>query len=202
MNLKTRQRLLASLLGLALAGCGSTPATHYYTLVPPAGTAVTPAKATLQFEMLPLDLPAQVDRAEIVVRQNGELTPVDTRQWAAPLGNELRNAFSVALSRQLGAHDVYGLPHDAATPTWRVKLSVQRFDSALGASARIDAAWSLQKIGETAIAVCASSVTETVSPGYEALAAGHQQAIEAIAAQIGQTLSAAAASHTGVHCPA
>mgnify|MGYP000971965516 CR=1 FL=1 len=34
------------------------------------------------------------------------------------------------LARQLGAHDVYGLPHDAALPTYRVKISVQRFDSA------------------------------------------------------------------------
>ncbi|MFX8891358.1 ABC-type transport auxiliary lipoprotein family protein, partial [Acinetobacter baumannii] len=89
----------------------------------------------LQFEMLPVDLPAQVDRAEMVVRQGGELTPVDTRQWAAPLANELRNAFSVALAQQLGAPDVYGLPHDATLPTWRIKLGVQRFDSALGASA-------------------------------------------------------------------
>lgn len=201
MNPKKRRWLVGSLLGLALGGCGSTPVTHYYTLVAPAGAPAVPAKPVLQFELLPLDLPAQVDRAEMVVRQGGELTPVDTRQWAAPLGNELQNAFSVALAGQLGAHDVYGLPHDATLPTYRVKISVQRFESALGAAARIDAAWSVQKVGDPTPTVCASSATEAVPAGYEALAAGHRQAVEAIAAQIARSLGDAAASRTSARCP-
>ena len=191
---------MACLLGLALAACGSTPVTHYYTLTAPAG-ATAPSAASWQFELLPVDVPAQVDRAEMVVQQNSELTPVETRQWAAPLGNELQNAFSVALARRTGAHDVYGLPHDASLPTWRVKISLQRFDSALGAYARIDAAWSLQRSGETAATICSSTVSKPVAPGYEALAAGHQQAVDAIAAQIAQSLSVAATSGRTPHCP-
>ncbi len=202
MTPKITHRWLAdSLLVLALGGCGSTPVTHYYTLLPAAGTAVPVVKANLQFELLPVDLPAQVDRQEMVVRQDGELAPVDTRQWAAPLGNELQNAFSVALARQLGAHDVYGLPHDKALPTYRIKISVQRFDSALGASARIDAAWSVQKVGEEAATVCSSSVTEDLSPGYEALATGQQKAVAAIAALIAGSLSAANAGNAPLRCP-
>jgi uncharacterized lipoprotein YmbA len=190
-----------ALLGLALGGCGSTPVTHYYSLLPAADTAAATAGPPLQFEMLPVNLPAQVDRAEMVVRQGDELTPVDTRQWAAPLGNELQNAFSVALTRRLGAHDVYGLPHDATLPTYRVKIAVQRFDSALGGVARIDASWSVQRDGDKASAICSSSATENLAPGYEALAAGHQKAVDAIATQIAQSLSAAVAAHSGVHCP-
>lgn len=202
MTPTTKLRWLSGcLLALVLTGCGSTPVTHYYTLLPPAGTVAPAAKASLQFEMLPLDLPAQVDRQEMVVREDGELVPVDTRQWAAPLGNELQNAFSVALARKLGAHDVYGLPHDAALPTYRIKISVQRFDSALGGSARIDAAWSVQKVGDEAATVCSSSATENLASGYEALAAGQREAIEVIADQIASSLSAANAGHSALRCP-
>ena len=196
----SRHLLLGTLVAALLSGCSSAP-THYYTLLPPAGSVAAAQAAPLQFELLPVDVPAQVDRAEMVVRQGGgELAPVDTRQWAAPLANELRTAFSAALARKLGARDVYGLPHDETLPTYRIKLGVQRFDSALGAYARIDAAWSVQRAGDKMATVCSSSATQSVAPGYEALATGHQQAIDAIATQIAQALKAAAAARTPVSC--
>jgi uncharacterized lipoprotein YmbA len=194
--------LCSVLLTMALVGCSSAP-THFYTLLPARDAApASSGAAALQFELLPVDVPAQVDRSEMVVRTGGgEMTPVDTRLWAAPLASELHTALSSALTRKLNARDVYGLPHDDTLPTWRIKLSLQRFDSALGAYARIDASWSLQRAGDKAATVCSSSVSETIAPGYDALAAGHQQAIDAIAAQIAQSLSAAGTAHGAARCP-
>jgi len=195
---KTKQAPAAALATslLALAACSSAP-TQFYTLLPPASQQQA-AAASFQIEVQPVDLPPQVSTPELVVRTgSGEMVPVDSRRWIAPLGSELRDALSANLSNRLGAHDVYGLPNSMAPKgqgpmTWRISVKVQRFESALGAYARIDALWSLRRVGDNPIAVtCSSSVSETVQPGYPALVEGHQRAVADLAAQIAAGLGAA-----------
>ena len=58
---------------LALAGCASAPPLHYYTLVAPAGEApAVAAPGPLQFELLPVGVPAEVDRPQLVVRRGAQ----------------------------------------------------------------------------------------------------------------------------------
>jgi uncharacterized lipoprotein YmbA len=196
--------LLALLL--ALTACSAAP-TQFYTLLPPpsAPQAATPS---FQIEVQPVDLPPQVSTPELVVRTgSGEMVPVDTRRWIAPLGDEIRGALSADLSRRLGAHDVYGLPNSVAAtgqgvPTWRITVKVQRFESALGAYARVDALWSLRRAGDNMIAAaCGSSVSETVQAGYPALVEGHQRVVDELAGQIAAAL-VAAQQGGGLSCPA
>jgi uncharacterized lipoprotein YmbA len=131
---------------------------------------------------------------------------VETRRWIAPLGDEIRGALSAGLSRRLGAADVYGLPAAAAgaqqPPLYLVDVKVQRFESALGAYARIDALWSVHRSGEPPGQVCSGSVSQPVGPGYDALAQGHQRALAALAEQIAGGIAAAAQSHAAPACPA
>jgi len=196
--------LLAPLL--ALTACSATP-TQFYTLLPPpsAAQAATPS---FQIEVQSVDLPPQVSTPQLVVRTgSGEMVPVDTRRWIAPLGDEIRGALSADLSGRLGVHDVYGLPNSVAAagqglPTWRITVKVQRFESALGAYARIDALWTVRRAGDNAIAVtCSSSVSEAVQPGYPALIEGHQRAVADLASQIAAGLGAAQQGGGGASCP-
>lgn len=176
---------------LALAACASAP-TQYYTLLPPPAPPVA-ATAPFRIEVQPVDLPSQVATPLLVVRTGtGEMVPVDTRRWIAPLGDEIRAALSAELSRRLGAQDVYGLSGaaTAGAPIWHIGLKVQRFESALGVSARIDALWTLRR-ADAAPLTCASSVSENVAPGYEALAEGHQRAVAELAARIAAAVQAA-----------
>ncbi|MFI4978862.1 MAG: membrane integrity-associated transporter subunit PqiC [Nevskiales bacterium] len=196
----------AAASALALGACGTTP-TRFYTLVPPPAAQV-PVTARFQIEVQPVDLPPQVASQQMVVRTGtGELVPVDTRRWQAPLGDEMREALSTELSHRLGAHDVYGLanaiaPKGQGVETWRITVKVQRFESALGAYARVDALWTLRRAGDNTIAAaCGSSVTETVQPGYEALVEGHQRAVADLADRIAAVLEAAQNSASAV-CPA
>jgi uncharacterized lipoprotein YmbA len=180
---------------LLLGGCSSAPS-QFYTLVPPAVAGAPPAAAGFRIELEPVDLPPQVTMQQLVVRTGGgEVVPVETRRWIAPLGDEIRQALSADLGRQLGAPDVYGLADASQQPgtvIWRIDLKVQRFDSALGAYARIDALWTLRRDGGDAVAAtCSSSVTETVAPGYEALVEGHQRALAELAGQIATGITAA-----------
>lgn len=187
---------------LALTACSSNP-TYYYTLLPPPAPAA--AAAGFRIEVMPVDLPAQVTTPQMVVRAgDGEMVPVDTRRWIAPLGDEIRGALSADLSQRLGANDTYGLPAGAggSLPLYRISVKVQRFESSLGAYARIDALWTVQRAGVDSAAglTCGYSQSQPVQPGYEAMAQGHQQALAAIADRIAATVGALRGG--GASCPA
>jgi uncharacterized lipoprotein YmbA len=178
-------RFLVPVLVLVVAvGCRSA-GSRYYTLVAAPAAEQAVAKNELQIDVLPVDVPPEVDRAEIVVREGpGELTPVDTRSWIAPLPLEIRRAFSDELSRNLGARDISGVTADGL-PTYRIKLVVQRFESLLGKRAVIDAISTVREMtGGSPALVCSHHASEPARAGYPGLAEAHQRALARIAKQV------------------
>lgn len=170
---------------LTLAGCASAPM-HYYTLVAPQAQAATQAPAPYAFELMPVSVPAQVDVPQLVVRSGGQgMQLLDGQRWIAPLGDEIRGALSADLAHALGVPDLSGLPDNGA-PRLRIKLDVRRFESVPGSHARIDAAWSLHRVGDGSQPplACVSDIDETVGAGYDALVAGHQRALATLASRI------------------
>jgi uncharacterized lipoprotein YmbA len=198
-------RALAPLIAIIISACAtSQQPTSYYTLMPDANVTNAVTDSSYLIEVMPVDVPMQVDVPQMVVRVgNGELVPVDTRRWIAPLPNELRNALSWQLTHTLGVRDVAGFSKNANTPTYRITLRVQRFDSAPGAYARIDALWSIRGSDKDAgTLVCTSSANIPVGSGYAALAQGHQQALAQIAGDIAAGISSARKSDNVAGCPA
>jgi len=196
--------LAGVLLATAVAGCASAPL-HYYTLVPAAEASPEDAAASapLAFELLPVSVPAQVDLPQLVVRQGGQgVALLDGERWIAPLGDELRGALSAELSRQLHGVDMSGMPA-GDSPRLRIKLEVRRFESAPGAQAYIEGAWSVRapRGKDSAVLACVSRVGESVGPGYAALVEGHQRAVARIAAQIAAAARALSAGQAP-SCPA
>lgn len=170
---------------LALAGCASAPI-RYYTLVSPHASTATLTPAPYAFELLPVTVPAQVDVPQLVVRDGGQgMQLLDGQRWIAPLGDEIRSALSADLAHALGVPDLRGLPANDA-PRLRIKLDVRRFESVPGQRVAIDAAWSLHRAGDGSqpAFACTSRISETVGAGYDALVAGHQQALAALATRI------------------
>jgi uncharacterized lipoprotein YmbA len=177
--------VIASLMA-GVAGCRSAN-TEYYTLLSPPRERSAPVTEAFQLDVLPIDVPPEVDRDEIVVREGpGKLTPVQTRSWVSPLARELRHAFSDDLSHALGARDVAGATPVAGIPTYRIKVVVQRFDSSLETRASIEAISTIRDAAGGAPAlVCSHRASEAGGgPGYERLVEAHQRAVAAIAAQI------------------
>jgi uncharacterized lipoprotein YmbA len=195
------RHLTVAALAAALAACASAPM-HYYTLVPPAG-AVPPAAtpAPFRFELLPVGIPAQVDQPQMVVRQGGQgVAMLDGRRWIAPLGDEVRGALSADLARDLGTQDVSGLPA-GDKPVLRIKVDLRRFDSVPGQYALVEAAWSVRAPRSDATLACTSRIQETVGAGFDALVAGHQQALAALATRIAAVAPAVAEGQSPA-CPA
>ncbi len=185
----TKKRTL--LLAIALIGCRSA-GSRYYTLVSAADDKAPMASGELQLDVLPVDVPPDVDRQEIVVREGqGEVTPVDTRSWISPLPRELRSAFSADLTRALGARDIAGITPAEGIPVFRVKLDVQRFESVLGKHALIEAVSTVRDPAATAPAlVCSHRAKEAATGDYAGLAEAHQRALAAIAAQVADEVRA------------
>lgn len=192
---------IAVVLAAALAACASAPM-HYYTLVAPASSAPAraAAPAPLRFELLPVGIPAQVDQPQLVVREGGQgVAVLQGQRWIAPLADEVRGALSADLSRQLGAQDVTGLPAGDGR-VLRIKVDLRRFDSVPGRYALIDAAWSVRALQGGATLSCTSQVEENVGDGFDALVAGHQRALAALASRIAGATRALAAGQAS--CPA
>jgi uncharacterized lipoprotein YmbA len=188
----TNLRAAAVWLGLlvGLGGCASSGApARFHTLLASGEGAGVSARAApaLRVEVLPVTLPVQVDVAQIVVRlPDGSMRPLEHERWIAPLADEIRAALALRIDAALA-----DVPSNSGAP-WRVTIDVQRFDSTLGASASLQALWSLQAPGGAALR-CQVNDREAVASGITALVTAHRALIERLGDAIARALRAAAA---------
>ena len=181
-------------LGLAamLAGCAAPPADHFYTLAGGATASSAPAPVppagagTMYVEMLAVNVPAQVQRNQLVVAGAGEgrVEVLDQHRWAGPLADEIGGALSLGVTSRLGAIDVYRTPAPDGAAVYRISTSVQRFESVPGSHALIDAVWSVRLVGSAAVLTCRSVLREEAGAGYEAVVAAHRAALGKLAEAI------------------
>lgn len=183
--------MLAAVLLLAGCAVGSGPPVRYHTLLaPPAGVA--PAQAPQPWQLLPVAVPAQVDRPQWVVRTGDDsLAVLEQERWIAPLADEIAAALTDTLGRRLG-------PPSLAATAWRIRVDVQRFESMPGRLARIDVVWALQGPGATGVALsCGRAIEQSAAGGYPALAAAHRAALAQLGQEIAAAVAALASGRTG-----
>lgn len=180
--------------GVWLAGCATPQATRFHTLMTPPGAARTEAAARPPangpaWELLPVGIPAQVDRPQMVVQlADGALAVVEQERWIAPLADEIQAAVAERLTEVLGVQES---SDRSRRERWRVRIDVQRLDSALGRAARLEADWRLRSNDNPRRALrCRTSHEQPVGPGYAALAAGHRAAVAELAETIAAGLRA------------
>lgn len=197
-------RTVLSLLvaGAALAGCGSSPPVHYYTLQGPAAPAPASAAAPAGFliEVQPVSLSTQADQPQLMVRTgDGSVSALYSERWSSPLGDELRGALSDALKRELGALDVQAVKPGPGAAVWRVQTDVQRFDLVSGAMAQLDATWRVRPVNMKGTGLlCRSLVTEPVSEaGVPALIAAQQRAVVSLAGVMASAMRGQAPAGSG-----
>jgi len=166
---------LALPLFAALVACGSAPPVRYYTLLRPPEAGAPPPQQLAAVQVLSVQVPAAADYPQLVVRQGAERVElVEAQQWIAPLPQEIRNALVARLSSVTPPAGVDGL---------KLGVDVTRFESVLGSYALLEAQWQL-RAGRDEPLVCASRVSEPVGDGFESLVAGHQRALDRLAADV------------------
>lgn len=181
--LRSNARMLA-LAVLAAAGCASPPSS-FYALEPVAvrGAGDPVPQAVI---VGPVSVPASVDRPEIVVRLAENQVRVDElNRWVSPLGDAIARTVSGNLSALLGTPDVATAPLANFQPVYRVTIDVQRFDSAPGESATLDAVWVVRRTSGGAARSGRTTAREAVQgEGYGALAAAHSRAIATLSEDV------------------
>jgi uncharacterized protein len=180
---------LLSILSAAglMAACASSPTSNFYTLAGPTGAGAQLASSSVPFyfELAPVDMPQQVAKNQLVVQTSpAQVKVLEDERWASLPADEVRRALSADLTQRLGSIDVYGTAAPPSATVYRVKVSVQRFESWPGSQAVIDAVWSVRAAGADAAMTCRTVAQERVASGYEALVGGHRKAVDELAAAI------------------
>lgn len=172
-------------LAAALAGCAGSPQVRYYTLTAPLSPSETPPPAVGNFaiDVVSVSVPAQVDQPQLMLRSgSGQLTAQYSERWSSPLPDELRNALSDTLTRQLGVPDIRQLAAAPGQQVWRVQVDVQRFDVSTAGPAVIDATWRVRPLqGGGGGLLCRNRVEVPVAAstgqGLDAVVAAQQKAV-------------------------
>ena len=181
-------------LALTLSGCASSPPEHFYSLSNGMAPAAEVPNPGYYIEVQAVSVPQQVARSQLVATSGaGRIEVLEQERWASPPASEIGQALSLALSGELGAIDVFRTqPPDKAT-VYRISTSVQRFESAPGQYALLDAVWSVRLTGSPQVLTCRTIAREEVAGGVDALVAGHRRAVARLAADIAKAVRSQAA---------
>lgn len=172
----TRRLPITALAALLLGACSSPPA-HFYTLSPVSAAAEAPLAVAVAVG--PVSVPSVVNTVQIMVAVGAnELRPEDFNRWAAPLADNISRVVAVNLASLLGSPRV-SLTIDALgpTPDYTAAIEVQRFESAPGRAATLEAVWTVRRVSDGLARMGRTSVREPAAAGFEALAAAHSRAL-------------------------
>ena len=178
---------------LALAACASSPPSRFYTL---SGAPVPTAPASaMSIVVGPVTIPAVVDRPEIVVTVgDNEVWLDEFNRWASPLGEAIAIATAEDLGGLLSTARATSIVQSATDADYRVSLEVQRFQSAPGSYALLDAVYTVRRTADGRSATGRTTARETpADKSYDALAAAHSRAVARLAADIATTTRSLAA---------
>jgi len=175
------------------AGCGSTPASRFYTL------SATPAPAGAASDMSvavgPVTIPAMLDRPQIVVSAGPNEVRLDEfNRWAAPLQGNISRVVADNLAAILGTPRVSLFPQTmSAAADYRVAIQVQTFDSAPGEAATLDAVWTVSRAKDGKSQTGRTALREaSPSGGYDGVAAAHSRALARMSRDIADAIQALA----------
>lgn len=163
-------------LSIALGGCASRPA-RFYTLSASASSTNTPLPVSVSVG--PVSIPALVDTSTIMVSVGpSEVRPDDFALWASPLRDNIAHAVAEDISALLGTARVSLAAQTwGPTPEYRVAIEVDRFESAPGEAATLDALWIVRRRDNVAREGRTSVREETRGADMSALAAAHSRAL-------------------------
>ena len=180
-----------------MAGCSTPVPTQFHSLLaPPSAQPEAPASAgaaTLIYDFGPVSIPPQVNQPQFVIRNpDDSLTLLEQQRWVAPLSDDIRGAMAERLGRRFGARIARdALPGQKAV--LRLNVDVLRFEAMPGREIRVEAAWSVRTLNDSAIGLrCHSDIRQSVSNGYEAMTAGYRSALALLSDDIGPVLQAMA----------
>jgi len=174
-----------------VTGCTSTPPSRYYALS--VTTEPVAPSSDLSVVVGPVSVPGEVDRPQLVVSAGPNQMQVDEfNLWASPLQDNILRVVVQNLVILLGTPHVTSFPQTLSTDVgYRVAIEVQRFDSAPGEAATLDAVWTVRNMKDGKTQTGRTTIREVVQENtYEALAAAHSRAVARLSQDIANAVRA------------
>ena len=134
-----------------------------------------------------MSIPAVVDRPQIVVTTSpNQVRPEEFNRWASPLQNAIARVVAENLVALLGTPRVILSSQTlGADADYRAAIEVQRFESAQGEAATLDAVWTVIRTKDGKSQTGRTTVREATSDkSYDALAAAHSRALARLSQDI------------------
>lgn len=159
------------------AACATTQA-RFYTL----SHTETPAAPSSELSVVvgPVAIPAAVDQPQIVVSTGpNQVWQDEFNRWASPLQSNIAGVVAEDLTSMLGTPRVSTFQQSLnADADYRVAIEVQRFESAPGEAATLNAVWNVRRIKDGKTQFGRTTVREPApEKGYDALVAAHSRAL-------------------------
>jgi uncharacterized protein len=176
-------------------GCASTPS-HYFTLSAVPMASPGSGAPGLPIVVGPVTVPEMVDRPQIVLRVGvNRVTLDELNRWASSLQDEIARTVAQNLMARFGTPNV-SLSSQTPIPdaAYRVTIAVQRFESALGDAATLDALWTVRRTKEESTRTGRTTLREPAQGAtHDALIAAHSRAIGRLSQDIADAIASRAA---------
>ncbi len=143
---------LSVIVAATLSGCltGRSPPTTFYTLsateAPPAKNVPVDFKDPLLIGIGPVDMPAYLDRSQIVSQETAHRLGVDEfHQWAEPLESNFVRVLAVNVANRLPNKKIIRYPWGVTPADLKVIILVTRFSAGADKQVHLDALWGIFK---------------------------------------------------------
>ena len=186
--------VLAVVTVLGATACISSRTQHYVlssVIEPSSGGTASPA-APLVVGVGPVNLPAYLDRPQMVIRQAPDLLEVrEFDQWGEPLRDGITRVVAVNLARLLPESRVVTFPWRSTEDIrYQLVLDIVQMDGPAGGSVALDARWRVLDRSGNEVAARVSRLSEPAGAGTAAAAIS--RALGALSHDIARDLRATA----------
>jgi len=181
---------LLILAAAALASCGRSPQTTFYTLSPAASAVTAPPGKAPTIAIAAVTLPELVDRPQLVLPDSGaRVLILESHRWAEPLKSAIPRILAENLSRLLGGDRVSFHPQYASVKAdYRIFVDIKQLEAQNG-KVVLDALFTVKPSGDGAAFTRRSSHSVQINgEGPEPLVAAYSRALAGLAADIAAAL--------------
>ena len=177
-----------------MSGCANSRDARFYVLTPlPAtdGPKTPPGRPLPAVGLRPVELPAELDRPQIVTRSGrNELSLAEFDRWAAPLGDQFTRVLAEDLAILIPTDRVEVFPWAKDTPIdCEVVVEVLRSEGTLGGSYWLTATWTVFKRNERGTAIRSkTSYSEPAGASYADMVAVQSRLVAALGRDIAKAV--------------
>jgi hypothetical protein len=183
-------------VAVGLAGCASTPPSHFYTLNPLVTKEVkqssAPAAIPVSVIIAPVEIPDYLERPQIVTRDGqNELKLAEYDRWAGSLSDSIAAVTAENLALLLQSDRVFVSPRVHGDKSdFSVEMRVLRLDCVPGDQVFLKMQWTVYAGQERKdIASRVSTCTEKLKDNqYATLAAAVSRTLEQVSREIGRVI--------------